>query len=313
MKHAFIIQVHNYPEQLKEIVDLLRSSNHYFFINVDKKVDDTPFLKGLADYPNVFFAEGKERTTVNHGGFSQILCTLRLLNKAASMGMDYYHSLSGQDFPCVDNNTFDTFFESCDNRSYMHYDSPEEAKIWSKGKYPNRYRRYYAFDIPGRNLILVKLLVKVLNRISRLLPRRPEIENVAAGWSWFSWHKQVVNYVLKYLKDNPEYLKRFKYTACCDEVIFHTMLNGLDGKLNIDKYNCLRFIEWHPHRSYKTLPLVLNESEYTEIINSKSFFCRKIHPVESEQLKLMLHKHIAQMESQHSRNSIGDINLIDSE
>ena len=128
-----------------------------------------------------------------------------------------------------------------------------------------------------------------------LLPLRSEIENVAAGWSWFSWHKQVVNYVLRYLKDNPKYLYRFKYTACCDEVIFHTLLNDLDGKLNIDKYNCLRFIEWHPHRPFKTLPLVLKESEYTEIINSGSFFCRKIHPVESKQLKLMLRERIAKM------------------
>lgn len=59
MKHAFIIQVHNYPEQLKEIVDLLRSPNHYFFINVDKKVDDTPFVKELSGYPNVFLCSWK--------------------------------------------------------------------------------------------------------------------------------------------------------------------------------------------------------------------------------------------------------------
>ena len=300
MKHAFIICVHRFPEQFKEIVDLLRSPNHYFFINVDKKVDDTPFREGIADYQNVFyFAEGKERTVVNHAGFSQIVCTLKLLEKAVSMDMDYYHSISGQDFPCVDNKTFDDFFEGCGNRSYMHYDSPEEAKMYSKS-YRTRFRRYTAFDMPGRNFYLVNLLVKALNRILCLLPRRPDIENVAVGWSWFSWHKQVVSYVLKYLKDNPEYLKRFKYTGCCDEVIFHTMLNGLEDKLNIDKYNALRFIEWHPHRPSKTLPLVLNESEYTEIIDSKSFFCRKIHPVESEQLKLMLRKHIAQLESQHS-------------
>ena len=295
MKHAFIIQVHNYPEQLKEIVDLLRSPNHYFFINVDKKVDDAPFVKELSGYPNVFFAHGKERISVNHAGFSQILCTLRLLRKALSMDMDYYHSISGQDFPCVDNKTFDNFFETCGNRSYMHYDSPEEAKKWAKDKYPNRYRRYYAYDMPGRNHLLVKAIVKVLNKMFTLLPLRSEIENVAAGWSWFSWHKQVVNYVLRYLKDNPKYLYRFKYTACCDEVIFHTLLNGLDGKMNIDKYNCLRFIEWHPHRPFRTLPLVLKESEYTEIINSGSFFCRKIHPVESKQLKLMLLEHIAQL------------------
>lgn len=296
MKHAFILQVHNFPEQLKEIVDLLYSPNHYFFINVDKKVDEMPFLRILKGYSNIYFMSGKERTNVNHAGFSQILCTLRLLEKAQSMNMDYFHSLSGQDFPCVDNKTFDNFFELCGNRSYMHYDSPKESKIWSRSKYPNRYRRYYAYDLPGRNYLLIKILIKILNRMFTVLPLRPELKNIAAGWSWFSWHKQVVNYVLKYLKDNPKFLKRFRFTACCDEVIFHTMLNNLDGELNIDKYNCLRFIEWHPHRTYKTLPLVLNQSEYSEIISSGSFFCRKIHPVESEKLKLMLKERILKME-----------------
>lgn len=57
MKYAFIIQVHNYLEQFKEIVDLWRSPNH--FINVDKKVEDAPFVKELARYPNLFFLQGK--------------------------------------------------------------------------------------------------------------------------------------------------------------------------------------------------------------------------------------------------------------
>lgn len=293
MKHAFIIQAHNYPEQLCEIVTLLSSENHYFFINIDKKVDDRPFRNALNGLKNIFFTEGKARTCVNHAGFSQILCTLRLLDMAYSMDMAYYHSLSGQDFPCVDNKTFDDFFGTCGNRSYMHYDSPEEAFVWSKSKYPNRYRRYYAYDMPGRNHIWVKAIVKILNSMFTMLPERPEIKNVAAGWSWFSWHKQVVGYVFDYLKSNPAFLLRFKYTACCDEVIFHTMLNGLEDKLNIEKYNCLRFIEWHPKRVYKKLPLVLKETEYEEIINSGSFFCRKIHPVESKQLKIMLKKHIS--------------------
>ena len=64
MNHAFIIQVHNYPEQLKEIIDLLHAENHYFFINVDKKVDDHPFKEALKGYSNIFsHLEKKEPTS----------------------------------------------------------------------------------------------------------------------------------------------------------------------------------------------------------------------------------------------------------
>lgn len=47
MKHAFLLQVHKYPEQVAEIVSLLSAPNHYFFINVDRKVNVAPFVKEI--------------------------------------------------------------------------------------------------------------------------------------------------------------------------------------------------------------------------------------------------------------------------
>lgn len=294
MNHAFLFQVHAYPTQIREIIDLLSANNHYFFINVDKKVNDSAFKAALKGCSNVYFTEGKERIRVNHAGFSQIACTLQLLKLAQAKQMDYVHLLSGQDYPCVSNQEFDDFFEKCGNRSFMHYDSPEEALIWSKKKYPDRYRKYYACDMPGRNHLIIKGIVVLLNKIlKKVSPIRADIKNVAAGWSWFTWHNSVVDYVLSYISDNPVFLERFKYTSCCDEVIFHTILNGMDKELNIEKYNSLRFIEWHPKRPYKSLPLILDEHEYDEIINCGAFFCRKIHPVESATLKVMLRKRIS--------------------
>ena len=35
--HAFLIQTHSYPELTEEIVALLESPNHYFFLHVDAK------------------------------------------------------------------------------------------------------------------------------------------------------------------------------------------------------------------------------------------------------------------------------------
>ena len=37
MNHAFLIQAHNYPELLADIVNLMSAPNHYFFIHIDKK------------------------------------------------------------------------------------------------------------------------------------------------------------------------------------------------------------------------------------------------------------------------------------
>ena len=58
LKHAFLIMAHKYPEQFKDIINLLNAPNHYFFVNIDKKSNMEDFWTGL---PNCHFLE-------NNGG-----------------------------------------------------------------------------------------------------------------------------------------------------------------------------------------------------------------------------------------------------
>lgn len=189
---------------------------------------------------------------------------------------EYIHFISGVDYPCVSNQTFDEFFEKAGNRSFMQFDTPEEVEIWRKGKYLDRLKWHFR-----DNRFLDKMmLAQVLNHI---FPRK-QLENVYAGWNWFSWHRSVVEYVLNFLDNNKNYLNRFKYTSCCDEVIFHTLLYNVADKLNIEKYNALRYIDWHPSRPFKSLPLVLNMQDAERIKKSGKFFCRKCSLGESKNL-----------------------------
>lgn len=299
MNHGFIITAHDYPELLKDTIRMLSAPNHHFFIHIDKKKNDEPFKKILNNIPNVYFTEGKERIKVNNCGFSQIHATIILLKIAQRHNLDYIHFISGQDYPCVSCKTFDDYFTKNEGISYMHYDSPEEANEWRATKYYKRYKYYYTIDFNfDKKNLFQNLKLKFLNLLFRFLPIRSNIPNIAAGWNWFSWHKSVTDYVLEYIKNNPQYLKRWKYTCSGDEMIFHTLLNDKTDVLHIDRNNSLRFIEWHPKRNYKTLPLVLDEREYNDIINSHAFFCRKIHPEQSSNLIKLLKKHILTCDKQ---------------
>ncbi len=293
MNHAFIMQVHTFPEQFGNIVKLLASSNHFFFINVDKKVKDlSPFREAVKDIPNVFFLQ--KRISVTHGGFSQIECTLSLLTMALnnSVHMDYFHSLSGMDYPCLRNDEFDKIFEDS-TRSYMFFDSPEQVVQWRNEKYTERVDCFDFRDTISSNFLPIKAIRIIIGIIVSKLIKRNKIEHLYAGWSWFSWHRNVVEYVFDYLKRNPKYYQRFRYTWNTDELIFHTFLFDQAETLNIEKYNALRFIVWKPKREAKTLPLVLDEREYSEIVNSKAILCRKIHPKISHKLIKMLQQKIA--------------------
>ena len=126
--HAFLIAAHAFPEQLEDIVNILYASNHYFFIHIDKK------SKKMLSAPAILRLKAKENVVfmpsiiVNHAGFSQIVSVLRLFEEAYKWKrckIDYFHLISGQCYPCMSNSDFDALFEH-DDKSYMHFDSPEE-------------------------------------------------------------------------------------------------------------------------------------------------------------------------------------------
>ena len=296
--HAILIAAHAFPELLEDIVNILDASNHYFFIHIDKKskkmFSTEPVLR-LKEKGNVVFLQPM---IVNIAGFSQIVNNLRLFEKAfkyENCKIDYFHLISGQDYPCVSNSEFDAIFEH-NEKSYMLYDKPEEILEWRKNKYHKNIDYFNFLDLnilflPHNNIIR-RMIIKLMNIIANICKRKP-MNNLYAGWDWFSWHRSVVAFLLSFVENNSQFVKRFKHTTSAVEIFFHTILNDHLDQLNIEKYDSLRYIEWYP-RGAKTSdftskekllhPLVLDEREYNDIINSGAIFCRKVHPVQSAKL-----------------------------
>jgi hypothetical protein len=113
---------------------------------------------------------------------------------------------------------------------------------------------------------------------------RKDIPNVYGGWNWFSWHRNVVGYLLDDIDNTPKILKRLRYGSCMDEIVFYTILHDHIKALHIHPDNALHYIEWHPKRPFRSLPLVLNENDFEAISHSDAIFCRKVDLVESSKL-----------------------------
>ena len=241
----------------------------------------TPFL---IYERGVTFLNEDERIKVNWGGFSQVRCELELLKKAytyPSINFDYFHLLSGHDFPCATIDQFDTFFERVTpGRSFMHFDTPDQHKDWSEQIEARINKWHLADTFVGKTSRIRRFIEAFLNR---MFPRSFPLE-LYAGWQWFSWHRSLVMWVLSYCDCHPDYLRRFHNTGCCDEVLFHTMLHPHIDELNIDINNALRYIDWFPDRPYKTLPLILDERDYDKIVKSGCLFCRKVKMPDSNTL-----------------------------
>lgn len=289
--HAFLIQTHSYPELTEEIVGLLESPNHYFFIHIDAKVKNiNSFREICKKYQNAILI--RNRLKVNWGGTSQFKATIELLKESFSypIHIDYFHFISGQDFPCKSSSYIDCFFEN-QNKSYMFYDDPPLFEKYNNTRCGNH--SYYLNDFLNYRNPYEKWLKGKLEKIlSFVLPKRREIEHLRGGWCWFSWHRKVVAFVLDYLKANPSFIKRFDYTSCCDELFFHTLLYPYLQELDIMSNNSLRYIEWNPKRMTNTLPLILENTEYNDIMQSDAIFCRKIDPNLSKELIINIKKQI---------------------
>lgn len=286
-KHAFLILAHKQPKLLKRIVKVLAADNHYFFIHIDKKVADIDkFRNELEGLPNVQFIT--DRVSVFHAGVSELQAEIRLLETsyADDRCFDFFHLISGQDYPLRSNEQFDAFFEESTN-SYMHLDD---------GDFRKEMQAHYAscineFHFNNTSSIISRVYEKFrLGKIISLFYSRPKIANIAGGWDWYSWNRRVVAFVLKRISDDNSVITRLNHTSCAVELIFATLLwNHLD-ELGIEHQRPLRYISWHPHRPVDTdyRPYDLNELDYEYVIDSEAFFCRKVDEVKSGKLLDMI-------------------------
>jgi hypothetical protein len=300
-KHAFLVIVHKQPELLARILRILSKDNHYFFIHIDKKIKDfDAYINAAQHIDNVFFLQN--RSTVYHAGVSLLRITIDMLKVAAQneIHFDYYHLISGQDYPLRSNEQFDEFFDRTDH-SFMYIDSGN----FRQSMIPHYDRCVNEYHFNNTSTIFSKVYEKLkLGKMLSVFVHRKPVPNVVGGWEWFSWNRATAEYVLNFLYNNPAYLARFNHTASSDEIFFSTLLQPKSDELKIETQNPLRYISWHPHRSITTnyRPFNFNELDYKFIIDSAAFFCRKVDAVESADLLDLI---------DNQRNNLYDINLHD--
>ena len=283
MNHAFLILAHDSPELLQRIVDRIQAPNHFVFVHLDKNSNSRKVRIKYGRY-----VSDRKRIAVNWGGYSMIKAELLLLREAlsSSVNFDYFHLISGHDYPCVDKDSFDIFFEQCPERkSYMYFDTYQDLISWPTKSY-DRVNKWFFDDAKQNNLVY-----RAYHKFLFKFVKRKYKGGLYSGWQWFSWHRSLVEWVMNYRRWHYPFFLRFHYTSCCDEIVFHTLLYPNIEKLNIENYNSLRYIDWRPNRPAKTLPLVLDERDYQSIMNSGSLFCRKVFLDKSAALLDMLDSH----------------------
>lgn len=290
MRHAFLIIAHNNWDLLMRLVKKLDSSNNDIFIHIDKKSDiSNEIMDEIRCSCNISKVEFIERYNVNWGGYSQINSTLRLFERARKGAFDYYHILSGIDFPIKPMKEIDKFFEQNKGYEFVHFCTDEFTKANS-----DRYAQYHWLqEKVGRNqkgilYYLEKVSVKIQKNVFQI-NRAKKYKDVdfKCGSNWCSLSHEFVNYLLE---NENKIKKMFSHSCCCDEFYIQTMLYNSRFKNRIYKWNDknnldidnLRAIDWE-----RGNPYTFQEDDYEELVKSNNLFCRKVSDQEQKYEKLI--------------------------
>lgn len=208
-------------QHLKRLVNALDGDDVYFFIHIDKKVDNP--IKFDENY-NVTLLNS--RLDVKWGGYSLVEATFLLLQAAfKANAYDYFVLLSGVDYPVRSNRYIKSVFVENKGKSFINV-----VKMPGNGKSLGRMD-YYHIEGDYRGVNLLKMLcIRVINRgikfshIKRNLPKQYSHYTMYGGSTWWALHKDFVKYLMNYRSTDPGFFNFFKHTYIPDEMIFQTII-----------------------------------------------------------------------------------------
>ena len=266
MKHALLIVAHKQFEILIKMLKTLDHEDIDFFIHIDKKCQKYPKheIEQACSYSNVHFIK---RQNVHWGGYSQIRCTLSLLSNAISNNYDYYHLLSGQDFPIKKKQQFLEFFNQNAGIEYVHF---MEKEI--EDRHLDRIR-YHWFSMDGAKKW--EKITEIEKRIGYNRFENNEIQTFYMGSNWFS----ITHEFAQYLLSKEKWIhKTFRHSALGDELFVQTLLmNGpfqnrlSENNFIYDSTSCMRKI----HFNEQGKPYVFQTKDFNDLIQSPCLFARK--------------------------------------
>ncbi len=266
------------------------------FISLDKKgTYDADELQTLESMPQVkgVFADYE----VNWGGSSVLDSEMALIRAACrNSNYDYYHLISGQDYPIRPLSAFLDYFEQNAGREFLQYIHIPHPK-WEHGTY-QRFQYYYPYDYAvnkenPRGWVREQVRRQIANCQKRPIP--DHFDHLYGSSQWFSLSNKAITELLDYTDKHPDFYNRLWMTFAPEECYVATVVINLLGTDNIIQSN-LRFIRWKFENG--NCPANLNMEHYYMLLEQPRFFARKMNESCSNELLNAIDKYLLQEEEE---------------
>lgn len=246
------------------------------YVHIDKK--SSLWVNGEYHKLDELDVEYFSEVEVNWGSWSIGEAMYRLLKRALqNPDINYFHIISGQDWPIKSIDEIYDFYDNNDN-IYMYYGKANEI-VRSGESVLNWQKFYYNYDVIKRRTLFGKIYHRFIYHIQRILRidklKKYNIDyEIYIGSNWADLPRDSVEYAIQELENNENFRKVLETGCFSDEFWLPTVLcNSEEFKSQIDK-NTHRFIKWEKRNG--SFPAALDERDIDEIIQSDCYFARKV-------------------------------------
>lgn len=279
-KQAILIQCHNKPEQINEIINYLPKEMFDIYIHVDRK---SSIISDIVHKENTFFV--KNRIDVRWGRFSQVEATISLINEIKNpLNYSYCHLISGNDFVIKPISWIVKTFSENNDKQYIESNYLDGTSTWSWGGL-DRFQCYYPQWMIQRPKNKIMKIIRVCYREfimrTKIFKRKNmPVSRFYGGSSWWSLTGEMIDWIKKYVTSTPEYYSYFKHGVCIDEVFFSTLVRYSPYKDKITN-NHMRFMKWNEPGNVSGGPAILSEKDINNMVKSPYVFGRKFTDVKT--------------------------------
>ncbi len=293
---VYIILVFENPNQIKKLVSSLNAENVFFYLHVDKKIDQLVFEKSLSSLLNVNYHFIEDRNEISWGDnmmVKSILNLIKIVNLNHKNG--YCILLSNNDYPIKSNSSIRNYLLSNYGNSFISM-----AELPAKSYIYQQRLTYYKFDLSKnkKDLVLIpsiwdksfytiksfRSLFRALNslqykKLYKILVKRKHpkfIDKIFWGSSYWALPIQVTNQILSFCDTNKNFVGFHKETFISDELFFQTILHHLNKIGKIDTVFNVR-CTYMNFEEGNSSPDIIRSSDFEELssLPNRFLFARK--------------------------------------
>ena len=279
MRQGILITAYRDIPQLLRLVEWF-DDDFELFIHLDLKCQED--CSALEHRGHIHFYRSYN---IKWGDYRHLLAILLLMRESfRHADLEYFHLITGSDYPCISKEGLKQFGEEHKNDNYVeHFQLPYSE--WGAEGGLDRIKYYWmqpSYRVKhGR---LVEKSIKWQRRLGVSRSFKYFNGKIYGGGTYWSVSREAVGQALNYMDSHPDYLRRFRMTSIAEEICLPSLWAGIGMPMHND-YK--RYIDWGPDGGN---PQVLTEKDYDKIVGSGALFARKMASGASDKLIALLNK-----------------------